>query len=65
MKSADVVFADGVPAAWFQNRISGKDAKVIVDLELCWLLGVIWADAAHRIFSMDFPIWEKLCDGFS
>ena len=34
MVNADVVFADGVPIAWLQNRISGKDAQVIRGYEM-------------------------------
>lgn len=34
MDSADWVFADGVPVAWLQSRISGKSAKVIRGYEI-------------------------------
>ena len=34
MKKADWVFADGVPVAWLQRRISGKNAKVIRGYEI-------------------------------
>lgn len=34
MDSADWVFADGVPVAWLQRRISGKNAKVIRGYEI-------------------------------
>lgn len=34
MENADVIFADGVPVAWLQSRVSGKDAKVIRGYEM-------------------------------
>lgn len=34
MDSADWVFADGVPVAWLQSKISGKNAKVIRGYEI-------------------------------
>jgi N-acetylglucosaminyldiphosphoundecaprenol N-acetyl-beta-D-mannosaminyltransferase len=34
MDSANWVFADGVPIAWLQKRLSGKDAKVIRGAEV-------------------------------
>jgi len=34
MNNADVVFADGVPIAWLQSRISGKDATVVRGYEM-------------------------------
>jgi N-acetylglucosaminyldiphosphoundecaprenol N-acetyl-beta-D-mannosaminyltransferase len=34
MADADVIFADGVPVAWLQGRISGKDAVVIRGYEM-------------------------------
>ena len=34
METADVVFADGVPIAWLQRRLTGKDAKVIRGYEI-------------------------------
>ncbi len=34
MDSADWVFADGVPVAWLQSRISGKKAQVIRGYEI-------------------------------
>ena len=34
MDTADWVFADGVPVAWLQSKISGKDAKVVRGHEL-------------------------------
>lgn len=34
MDTADWVFADGVPVAWLQGRLSGKDAKVIRGYEI-------------------------------
>jgi len=34
MDKADWVFADGVPVAWLQRQLSGKDAKVIRGYEI-------------------------------
>ena len=34
MDKADWVFADGVPVAWLQRRLSGKDAKVVRGYEI-------------------------------
>ena len=34
MDNAGRVFADGVPVAWLQSRLSGKDAKVIRGYEI-------------------------------
>jgi N-acetylglucosaminyldiphosphoundecaprenol N-acetyl-beta-D-mannosaminyltransferase len=34
MNNADIVFADGVPVAWLQSRVSGKDAIVIRGYEM-------------------------------
>ena len=34
MENSDVIFADGVPVAWLQSRVSGVDAKVIRGYEM-------------------------------
>jgi len=34
MDNTDLIFADGVPVAWLQRRLSGKDAKVIRGYEI-------------------------------
>jgi len=46
MRSADVIFADGVPVAWLQGRLSGKDAKVIRGYEM--MLAICERAARHR-----------------
>jgi len=46
MENADVVFADGVPVAWLQSRISGRDAKVIRGYEM--MLAICKRAAMHE-----------------
>jgi len=45
MENADVVFADGVPVAWLQGRLSGKDAVVIRGYEM--MLAICQRAAMH------------------
>jgi len=45
MENADVVFADGVPVAWLQGRLSGKDAMVIRGYEM--MLAICERAAMH------------------
>ena len=46
MDNADVIYADGVPIAWLQSRLSGKDAKVIRGYEM--MLAICQRAAKHR-----------------
>jgi len=65
MRDADRVFADGVPVAWLQRRLSGRDAQVIRGYEV--MLAACEYAAKHGegigLLGSTEPVMQALVDG--